>query len=246
MPIPTFFLTSTGPTNFIGRGLQAPEAAVTSFVEGGRVVQDVVNLSQRAASLLGGSAGASQVFGDSLDLHLAPVPPFVIGGGRAVSDVIDLSQKVLKMLGGGFDPAAGDGFSAGAKARQAVPESTVTGVNEPGSGLYLAGTDYQYNRLSGANFYWSDLDDATFKGAELTNARFDNASLENAIFTRSDLRGASFSHADVSGADFTAADLRGADLRHASNLTATQLRYAVVDGTTLLPMDLQYLAVGRL
>ncbi len=60
--------------------------------------------------------------------------------------------------------------------------------------------------------------------------------------TADSMRGISLTTEDLSGADLRGADLRGLDLSCVDSLTAEQLRDAKIDGTTMMPPGLEYLA----
>lgn len=79
-----------------------------------------------------------------------------------------------------------------------------------------------------------DLSGAKVRRTNLSHANLACANLSNADLTGADLRGA-----DLAGAILTGTILRGADLRNARNLTKEQLAAAVVDDTTMLPVDLK-------
>jgi uncharacterized protein YjbI with pentapeptide repeats len=77
--------------------------------------------------------------------------------------------------------------------------------------------------VRGAFLRRTDLSRASLKGANLTGADFSNAIL----------RGADFEDAVLDGTV-----LKGADLTGAKNLTLSQLRKAVLDETTKLPVGI--------
>jgi uncharacterized protein YjbI with pentapeptide repeats len=79
---------------------------------------------------------------------------------------------------------------------------------------------------------WFRLD---VHGAFLRRTDLSFASLRGANMTRADFTGALMRGADLQDAVMKGTILRGADLTGAKNLTAEQLRDAVIDETTMLP-----------
>ena len=98
-------------------------------------------------------------------------------------------------------------------------------------------------RLTRIFFTASDLRSADLRGADLSGtianyadarwAALNYAKLTRTAFHRADLR-----FTDLQGADFRDADLTGANLSGSDNLTAEQLSFAKIDGTTILPGSL--------
>ncbi|QBK30699.1 pentapeptide repeat-containing protein [Roseitalea porphyridii] len=72
-------------------------------------------------------------------------------------------------------------------------------------------------------------------GAFLRRTSLSGAILKNANFAGADFQNARFVGSDFEGADLTGTNLVGADLTGAKNLTADQLRRAIIDETTRLP-----------
>lgn len=81
------------------------------------------------------------------------------------------------------------------------------------------------------------------EGAFLRRTDFSRANLQGANLARADFKGASFVGADLKDAVLDGTNLSGADLTGARNLTAAQLRTAIVDRTTRLPA---YISVEEL
>jgi uncharacterized protein YjbI with pentapeptide repeats len=75
-----------------------------------------------------------------------------------------------------------------------------------------------------------DVSGAYLRRTDLSFANLERANLSQADFTNANLRGANFKDANLVGTI-----LRGADLTNATNLTAEQLKSAVIDATTRLP-----------
>ena len=79
-----------------------------------------------------------------------------------------------------------------------------------------------------------------FDSGKLNDFRFDDLDIAAAHFANADLSGASFvmaklMKADFDGAKMTRTNLSGADLSHATGLTETQLRDAILSADTKLP-----------
>ena len=72
-------------------------------------------------------------------------------------------------------------------------------------------------------------------GAFLRRTDFSRANLEGANLSRADFKGALFVDANLKDAILDGTNLSGADLTGARNLTAQQLKKAIVDGATRLP-----------
>ncbi len=99
--------------------------------------------------------------------------------------------------------------------------------------------DFRGYDLAGIKLYDIDLKGANLREVELSGAVLQNVNLRDA-----DLYLVSLNNADLSGTNFKGTilldtDLRGADLRGAVNLTADQVRWALIDSTTSLPEYLQ-------
>jgi uncharacterized protein YjbI with pentapeptide repeats len=91
--------------------------------------------------------------------------------------------------------------------------------------------------LSGASLVAANLAKADCRYADFSFTRLTRANLREADFTNANLRGADFEDADLAGAVFI-----GADLTDARNLTALQLKSAIVDTSTKLPPELRVAA----
>lgn len=118
-----------------------------------------------------------------------------------------------------------------------------------------------YSDFTGANLSKANLSQSILNNAIFTNAVMDETSLIFAKLSMTNLVNASLKHADLSsaqlqnanltGANLTGANFAGAwlentilinaDLRGAINLTAEQLKQAVIDKTTLLPPQFSHL-----
>lgn len=101
-------------------------------------------------------------------------------------------------------------------------------------GASLRGADVHPTNLIGA-----DLAGKDFSGADLTRAFLYRANLVDADFSKATLKDAWISDSDVAGANFNGADLRGANLAKARNLTRDQLKLALVDLDTILPVTVR-------
>ncbi len=89
-----------------------------------------------------------------------------------------------------------------------------------------------------------DLSGIDMKGANLRKVNLKKAILRDVSFQDADLYSANLTGADLTGADFRGAilldtDLRGAIMSQVKNLSPDQLRWAVIDPTTILPDYLQ-------
>ncbi|MEO5373972.1 MAG: pentapeptide repeat-containing protein [Alphaproteobacteria bacterium] len=139
--------------------------------------------------------------------------PTVLGQsqGRTVDDVVSISAR------------ARDAFSVqkGYEERGAFGQS-VANAN-------LHGVTLISQSLVGADFRGADLTDSNFTGSDLTGVNFVGA----------DLRNARLINVDLTNADLRGADLRGANLAGATGLSRSQLTYANVGATTVLPSALR-------
>jgi hypothetical protein len=77
-------------------------------------------------------------------------------------------------------------------------------------------------------------------GAKLRDANLAGASLRGALLIGADLQGADLRFTDLLGADLRGADLRAADLTGALFVTQSQLDAARGDGSTKVPVRLEY------
>jgi uncharacterized protein YjbI with pentapeptide repeats len=80
----------------------------------------------------------------------------------------------------------------------------------------------------------ADLQAADLTRADLVHARLNRANLKDAI-----LKDAVLDHADFANAEFGRAVLTGASLKHARNLTQSQIEETIGDSSTSLPDDLE-------
>jgi uncharacterized protein YjbI with pentapeptide repeats len=133
----------------------------------------------------------------------------------------------------------------------------------------LRGADFKDADLRGADLRGANLFDANFSGASLMEASLEGSNLKRSNLKETDFRKAylgeaNLREADLWGADLRQADLgradlgraylreanfrgtnlmetnlRGADIRTAISLTREQIQSAIIDGTTLLPEDMQ-------
>ena len=76
-----------------------------------------------------------------------------------------------------------------------------------------------------------DLHGAYLRGTNLSRANLEAANLSGADFTGASFRGSNFRNANLAGTI-----LRGADLTDATNLTGEQLKAAIIDEQTRLPV----------
>jgi hypothetical protein len=86
----------------------------------------------------------------------------------------------------------------------------------------------------------ADLQAADLTRADLVHARLNRANLSNAI-----LKDAVLDHADFAEAELGRAVLTGASLKHARNLTQSQIENTIGDPSTSLPDDLEMPAAWR-
>jgi len=96
--------------------------------------------------------------------------------------------------------------------------------------LDLHGAFIRRTKLRGARLERANLAGADCAGADFSFTNLKSANLTGANFSKASLRGADLEDANLAGTDF-----RGADLTDARNLTARQLREAIVDEATRLP-----------
>ncbi len=120
-------------------------------------------------------------------------------------------------------------------------------ANLKGAILHVAnldGAELHSANLKGAELGGATLEDAVFIGeanlegarlrrANLKGAKFDGANLKGAILTEANLKGAKLIKANLEGARLWRANLEGAGFDGA-NLEGAELRYAVVNGGTLI------------
>jgi uncharacterized protein YjbI with pentapeptide repeats len=110
---------------------------------------------------------------------------------------------------------------------------------------HLEGAGFYGAHLEGSRLYMAHLSGADFDSAHLEGAKFgkpqnwvmpvpEGANLKRVYFGRAHLSDTSFENADLAGAD-----LRNADLRQAVGLSREQLKNAVIDDATLLPLDIR-------
>lgn len=120
-------------------------------------------------------------------------------------------------------------------------------------GALLDGADLSFCKARGAAFTHTSAQNAHFVNATFSHGWFLNANLENADFSGCDLTSSDFGRrydehgapplppAVLTNARFTKANLkgtilRGVDLRTLTGLTPDQLREAITDENTLLPL----------
>jgi uncharacterized protein YjbI with pentapeptide repeats len=98
--------------------------------------------------------------------------------------------------------------------------------------------------ISQANLSHANLTAASFRGADLSLANFDHATLDGADFrpgitdTDKSRIETQLTGADFSGASLKQTDFRQVDLRGVKNLTTDQLKEAICDASTQLPVSL--------
>jgi hypothetical protein len=105
--------------------------------------------------------------------------------------------------------------------------------------ISVLNADLHHADLRGADLRGANLSGANLRGTNLSGIDFRGADLSGTDFRGAELRGADLSGADLTGAKLMDADLRGADLRGVENLTRDQIRRAVGDEYTLLPLHLK-------
>jgi HSP20 family protein len=81
----------------------------------------------------------------------------------------------------------------------------------------------------------ADLTRARLEGADLSSASLDHADLTAARLFRANLCSASLRETTLAGVDLRGTNLKGVDLRSVRDLSAEQLRVAVVDAATQIP-----------
>jgi uncharacterized protein YjbI with pentapeptide repeats len=123
------------------------------------------------------------------------------------------------------------------------------------SGADLSGANLFVADLSGANLSRADLRVANLSRADLSRANLSGANLSGANLLGANLLGADLSRADLSRADLSRAYLRvanlfvadlsgsnllGADLREVRYLTRAQIKDAITDDGTNLPLQWAY------
>lgn len=114
--------------------------------------------------------------------------------------------------------------------------------------------------LTKANLAQSILNNATFNNAVMDEANLNFAKLNMTSLVNTSLKGADLSNAQLQNANLTGSNLTGvnfsnawlentilikADLRGALNLTAKQLQQAVIDNTTQLPPQFNYMLLKQ-
>lgn len=72
-------------------------------------------------------------------------------------------------------------------------------------------------------------------GASLNSFDFSKSRLVRANFARTNFENSKFCGSDFEGANLDGTNFIGADLTDAKNLTAHQLKTAIIDETTILP-----------
>ena len=106
-------------------------------------------------------------------------------------------------------------------------------------GLGLVDADFYYGCLQGILFDGSILDGASFKWANLDNTRMRSTSLQRANFTNASLKNSKLAGANLTDAVFKNAHLEGADLSETIGLTRSQIKEAILDEKTKIPLHLQ-------
>ncbi|HEX8738235.1 MAG TPA: pentapeptide repeat-containing protein [Pyrinomonadaceae bacterium] len=107
------------------------------------------------------------------------------------------------------------------------------------SGANLRYADLRNAHLSDTNFIVVNLRQANLSFADVSDVIFNEADLSNADLSGADLRNAIFDPTSLYGTDFTSADLRGAKLGTSLGLTFEQIKEAIIDEETELPVDLE-------
>jgi len=136
-------------------------------------------------------------------------------------------------------------------AKSTIKEMNLWGAKLQNSNLQeskLMGANLAQANLSGINLNLADLSDAILAGAILTGAEVKGAKLSRANLSGADLRGANLNGTDLSGADLHGANLEGAifwnailygaKLGASRNLTLEQVRSAITNKETEIPIDL--------
>jgi uncharacterized protein YjbI with pentapeptide repeats len=108
------------------------------------------------------------------------------------------------------------------------------------SHAHLKNTNFVHAHLERAGFYEAELEGASFIGACLDGASLERAHLYEVQFSLDNgdgrITSASLQGTNFRGAILTGADLRHTDLRNALGLTREQLRLALTDASTILPV----------
>ncbi len=205
-----------------GSGLYSGTRAQTfglAIGPNGRIVYDVVDLSQAARDFIGNMSGG---ISDAAAVH------------SALSNAT--THPSSKFDGKWQEPEFPGPISS--------PFTPVDPERQDNSLIYFVGKNYSKESLRGVNFDGAVVSGSDFSRSDLTGADFSYGKVDGANFSAADLGGARFDYTDVTGANFLGADLRGADLSKAIGLTATQVSAAMMDTTTLLPEELSYLNVS--
>jgi uncharacterized protein YjbI with pentapeptide repeats len=147
----------------------------------------------------------------------------------------------------------GANLSGANLSRADLSRANLSGANL--SGADLIGVDLIGADLSGANLSRADLRVANLSRADLSRANLSGANLSGANLLGANLLGADLSRADLSRADLSRAYLRvanlfvadlsgsnllGADLREVRYLTRAQIKDAITDDGTNLPLQWAY------
>lgn len=186
---------------------------------GGRIVYDVIDLSQAANDFVGSmSSGVSDAAATHSALSNAVTPP-----GKKIDTGWRTSEFPNSV---------------------SAPWTPVESPRQDNALVYFVEKNYSQDDMRGVNFDGAEMSGSNFSRSDLTGANLSYTKLDNANFDAADLAGARFDYADVTGASFIGADLRGADLSKALGLTAAQLSTAMYDTTTALPDSLSYLTVS--
>jgi len=103
---------------------------------------------------------------------------------------------------------------------------------------------FRKSDLSGSTFKNALLSSADLRVARLTKADFRNARLEKANLLGADLSGANFEGASLRGVNFSGANLnltnlRGVNLASSQGLLSDQVKRAITDSSTRLPLSIR-------
>jgi hypothetical protein len=104
---------------------------------------------------------------------------------------------------------------------------------------HLGGATLTNANLRRARLRFTTLSNADLQGADMSEADLMHAKLDRADLSAANFKNARLDYADFAGAKLAKVNLSGACLRHAKNLTRSQLEESTGSVSTILPPHLQ-------